>query len=47
MDISRLVATIDPGHAASLRVASKIGMQPEKESIQDGWRCILYSVERH
>lgn len=45
-DIPRLVATIDPAHAASLRVANKIGMQPDKETVLDGWPCIVYSVER-
>lgn len=44
--MSRLVATIDPSHTASLRVAEKIGMQLEKEASLDGWTCLVYSVSR-
>jgi hypothetical protein len=32
-DILRLVATIDPTHTAPLRVADKIGMNPEKQAV--------------
>lgn len=46
-DIPRLVATIDPKNAPSLRVADKIGMELESEAVLDGWACLLYSVERH
>ena len=45
-DIPRLVATIDPANAASVRVAEKIGMQLEKETVLNGWPCLVYSVER-
>ena len=46
-----LVATIDPGHAASIRVAEKIGMRPERHTVLrhavlDDWPCVVYSVER-
>lgn len=44
--IVRLVATIDPVHEASLRVAAKVGMRPERPLELDGWSCIVYSVER-
>jgi RimJ/RimL family protein N-acetyltransferase len=44
--IERLVATIDPAHAASMRVASRIGMEQEKGSEVDGWACLVYSLER-
>ena len=44
--IGRLIATIDRTHTASLRVATTIGMQPEREVVLDGWPCIVYSVER-
>lgn len=44
--IDRLVATIDPAHTASLRVATKLGLQPERNAVLDGWRCIIYSLER-
>lgn len=45
--ITRLVATIDPSHEASLRVANKIGMKLDKEAVLDGWPCVVYSVARH
>ncbi len=45
-DISRLVATIDPTNAPSLRVAEKIGMELENQAVLDGWSCLVYSVER-
>lgn len=44
-NIPRLVAIIDPDNPASMRVANKIGMQLERETVVDGWRCILYSLE--
>lgn len=43
--ITRLVATIDPFHAASRRVANKIGMELENEAVLDGWPCVVYSIE--
>ncbi len=43
--IARLVATIDPAHTASSRVADKIGMSREREMVLDGWRCVLYSID--
>lgn len=46
LEVSRLVAIIDPDNPASMRVANKIGMQLEKEAVVDGWHCLLYSVER-
>lgn len=45
-DIPRLVATIDPTNAPSIRVADKIGMRLEKEAVLDGWPCVIYSLER-
>lgn len=45
-DIERLVATIDPAHDASIRVATKIGMCREREALLDGWPCIVYSSQR-
>jgi RimJ/RimL family protein N-acetyltransferase len=45
-DILRLVATIDPAHTASLRVAHKVGMQLEKQAVLDGWPCLVYSVDQ-
>lgn len=46
LEISRLVATIDPDNAASRRVAEKVAMTMEKRAVLDGWPCLLYSVER-
>ena len=43
-DIVRLVATIDPDHAASLRVATKIGMQRERTAVLDEWPCVVYAI---
>lgn len=44
--IPRLVATIDPDNAPSVRVAQKVGMQLEKETVLHGWPCVVYSLER-
>lgn len=44
--IGRLIATIDPAHDASLRVARKIGMRREREALLDDWPCIVYSIQR-
>ncbi len=44
--IGRLVATIDPAHDASLRVATKVGMRREREIVLDGWPCVIYSIAR-
>ncbi len=44
--IGRLVATIDPAHDASLRVATKVGMRRERETVLDGWPCVIYSIAR-
>jgi len=45
-DIPRLVATIDPTHTASLRVADKIGMSSERQAVIDGWACVVYAIQR-
>lgn len=45
LGVERLVATIDPAHGASLRVATKLGMRPERRAVLDGWPCVVYSVE--
>lgn len=42
--IGRLVATVDPAHEASRRVATKIGMRLEREAVLDGWPCVVYAV---
>ena len=42
----RLIALIDPTNVASVRVAEKIGMQPEREAVVDDYACVIYSIER-
>jgi ribosomal-protein-alanine N-acetyltransferase len=37
LQFSRLVALIDPGNIASIRVAKKLGMQYEKDVMQQGY----------
>jgi [ribosomal protein S5]-alanine N-acetyltransferase len=44
--LDRLIGIIDPRNVASVRVAEKIGMRPEREATLDGYRCIVYAVER-
>ena len=45
--LERLVATIDPDHEASRRVAEKIGMHVEKETVlDDGFACVVYATQR-
>lgn len=46
LKIPRLLAIIDPDNPASMRVAEKIGMRLEKETVVGDWPCILYSSER-
>jgi len=46
LDVPRFVSIIDPGNAASVRVAEKNGMCYEKDIIYDGKTCRLYSIER-
>ena len=43
--LRRLIAVIAPEHGASLRVAEKIGMKPERETVLEGYRCVIYAVE--
>ncbi len=44
LKLPRLVAIIDPDNPASMKVAHKIGMRLEKETVVDDWRCSLYSL---
>jgi RimJ/RimL family protein N-acetyltransferase len=41
--LSRLICLIDPGNAASIRVAEKIGMRFEREGRDDKGPFLLYS----
>ncbi len=44
LDVPRLVSVIDPGNAASVRVAEKMGMSRDVDVIYDGKTCHLYAV---
>lgn len=46
LDVPRLVSIIDPGNAASIRVAEKNGMVYERDIAYDGKPCRLYAVDR-
>lgn len=45
-DIPRLVATIDHDNPPSIRIATKIGMQVEREAVLEGWNCVIYAINR-
>lgn len=42
--LQRLVAVIDPAHAASRRVAERIGMQLEKTAVHEDYPCLVYTI---
>jgi len=48
LGISRLIAMIDPGNSASVRVAEKVGMQYEKDVMFEGYTHPdhVYVIER-
>ena len=48
LELTRLVATIDPGNSASVRVAEKAGMVYEKDVLYEGYTHPdrVYAVER-
>jgi RimJ/RimL family protein N-acetyltransferase len=37
LNLKRLIALIDPGNAASIRVAEKIGLRYEKDVLLEGY----------
>jgi ribosomal-protein-alanine N-acetyltransferase len=43
LGLSRLICLIDPGNAASIRVAEKIGMRFEREGRDEKGPFLLYS----
>jgi RimJ/RimL family protein N-acetyltransferase len=45
-ELTRLVAVIPVGHAASIAVATRLGMRPERESTYEGMPVVVYAVER-
>jgi len=44
LGLARLVSLIDPGNSASVRVAEKIGMHPEKDVDRWGRRLRVYAM---
>lgn len=44
--LQHLIGVIDPENFASRRVAEKIGMEPERETVLDQYPCVIYAVER-
>ena len=46
LPVPRLISIIDPGNAASMRVAQKNGMQHEKDADYHGKTCHIYAVCR-
>jgi RimJ/RimL family protein N-acetyltransferase len=44
--LDRLIGIVDPRNVASVRVAEKIGMRAEHEATFDGYRWVVYAVER-
>jgi [ribosomal protein S5]-alanine N-acetyltransferase len=45
--LDRLIALISPNHGASIRVAEKIGLHPEKTTVLDGYPWIIYAIDAH
>ena len=46
IELLRLVAVIHPDHAASRRVAEKIGMRDEETTVFQGDPAVIYATER-
>lgn len=46
LDVPRLVSIIDPGSAASIRVAEKNGMAYDRSITYAGKPCLVYAVKR-
>ena len=44
LGLRRLVAIVHPEHIASRRVAEKIGMGPERETVLDDYPCVIYAL---
>ena len=44
--VPRLISIIDPGNAASIRVAQKNGMTVDGDAEYDGKTCLVYAVGR-
>ncbi|MBA4495739.1 GNAT family N-acetyltransferase [Paenactinomyces guangxiensis] len=46
LKIKRLVCIIQPDHLASIKVAEKIGMSKEKETLFQSIPVVIYSIEK-
>ena len=46
LSVPRLISIIDPGNAASIRVAEKNGMRHETDAEYDGKTCRIYAIQR-
>jgi ribosomal-protein-alanine N-acetyltransferase len=46
LDLSRLIALIDPDNEASARTAMKAGLRHEKNIDHDGVACCVYAIEK-
>jgi ribosomal-protein-alanine N-acetyltransferase len=46
LKLPRLISLIHPDNVASMRVAEKNGMTPEKETVFHGFPTIVYSISR-
>jgi RimJ/RimL family protein N-acetyltransferase len=44
LGLDRLVSIIDPGNKASIRVAEKIGMRRERETIHNNKAALIYTL---
>lgn len=44
--LPRLLGEIDPANLASVCVAEKIGMRPERTATRDGYPCTIYSIQQ-
>ena len=42
--LQRLIATIGPENIPSRRVVEKIRMEPERDTVLDGYPCIIYAL---
>jgi ribosomal-protein-alanine N-acetyltransferase len=45
-NLSRLVSIIEPENIASIRVAEKMGMKPEKHASFHGIATVIYSISK-
>jgi RimJ/RimL family protein N-acetyltransferase len=46
LDLPELISLIQPRNVASIRVAERLGMHRQRESIVDGQDALVYAIER-